>query len=255
METILDKIVARIKLDEAEVFKNYTAVSPVPVRKPIDVKKLASEHFFLICEIKKASPSKGLIREDFDPVSLAKDYALGGASGLSILTEKNFFLGAKSFLKEVRGVSNLPLLRKDFVIHPSQVDEAYALGADMVLLIAACLTDELMKTLHERINAWGMSALVEVHDEQELERVLKINPDLIGINNRNLKTFEVDLETSFRLKKNIPSHIPVIAESGIENNAHIEQLKEGGFAGALVGESLLRKSDVVSAVKNLLGNR
>lgn len=255
MADILEKIVSKIREDEKEFFRTFDAgkYSRVRERPVLPVLDAMGEKFFVICEIKKASPSKGLIRENFDPLLLAEEYAVGGASALSILTEKNFFQGSKDYLKEIKKKSALPLLRKDFVVHEAQVFESFNLGADLVLLIAACLDNKTLSFLHQQILSLGMTPLVEVHDELELERVLKMDPMLVGINNRDLRTFKVDLETSFRLKKKIPSKVRVISESGIENRDHILRLREAGFAGALVGESLLRQKNVTEAVRRLLG--
>jgi len=255
MADILEKIVAQIRKDEKEFFRTFDPEEFSRKReKPVlPVLEAMQNEFFLICEIKKASPSKGLIRENFDPMALAKEYAEGGASALSILTEKNFFQGSKGYLREIKKKSALPLLRKDFIVHEAQIYESLHLGADLVLLIAACLDDRMLSILHEKILTLGMTPLVEVHDEEELERVLKINPVLLGINNRDLRTFKVDLETSFRLKKKIPPKVRVISESGIETHEHIKRLREAGFAGALVGESLLRQKDVTFAVRKLMG--
>lgn len=255
MADILEKIVAQIREDEKEFFRAFEASTfQLKRERPVlPVLEAMRNEFFLICEIKKASPSKGLIRENFDPLALAEEYAAGGASALSILTEKNFFQGSKDYLKAIKERSRLPLLRKDFVVHEAQVYESFNLGADLVLLIAACLDDRTLSSLHVRILSLGMTPLVEVHDEAELERVLELNPVLLGINNRDLRTFKVDLETSFRLKKKIPDQVRVISESGIENREHIARLREAGFAGALVGESLLRQGNVTQAVKKLLG--
>lgn len=255
MADILEKIVRQIRQDEKNFFEGFDpAFHPRErSRPPIPWSQMTKRDFFLICEIKKASPSKGVIRQDFDPLALAREYGEGGASALSILTEKNFFQGSKDYLKQIRETSNLPLLRKDFVVHAAQVHESFNLGADLVLLIAACLDDQTLKSLHQNILDLGMTPLVEVHDEVELERVLPLNPVFLGINNRDLRTFQVDLNTSFRLKKMIPSSVKVISESGIETHEHIVQLQAAGFFGALVGESLLRQGDVRVGVRKLLG--
>ncbi len=252
--TILDKINNQIKVDEKEEFKNFNKedFKLINREEPIDIISKMNEDFFVITEVKKASPSKGIIRENFNPTEIAKSYENSGASAISVITEKNFFLGAKENLSKIRKEVKLPLLRKDFIIHSRQVFEAYNLGADFVLLIVASLTDEELKTLKNDIESLKMTALIEVHNQEELERTLKLNPQLIGINNRNLKTFEVDINTSFELKKLIPNHIKVISESGIKTNDDIKKLKENGFAGVLVGESLLREDNIENALKNLI---
>jgi len=254
MNTILDKINNQIKIDEEENFKNFnkSKFELINRDKPIDIISKMDEGFFVIAEAKKGSPSKGIIRENFNPVEIAISYEKFGASAVSVITEKNFFFGGKENLKKVRQAVSIPLLRKDFIIHPFQVFEAYNLGADMVLLIAASLTDNEIINLKNDIESLGMTALIEVHNEEELMRVLKINPKLIGINNRNLKTFDVDFETSFQLKKMIPKDIKVISESGISGNDEIKKLKSKGFAGALIGESLLREKNTGLALKELL---
>ncbi len=254
MATILDKINDQIRIDEKTNFENFDKASfTLKERKvPIDIISKMDEGFFVIAEAKKGSPSKGIIREDFDPVEIAVSYEKFGASAVSVITEKNFFFGGKENLAKVRKEVSIPLLRKDFIIHPYQVFEAYNLGADMVLLIAASLTDEEMASLKADIESLGMTALIEVHNEEELKRVLSMDPKLIGINNRNLKTFDVDFETSFELKKMIPEHVKVISESGISGNDEIKRLRSEGFAGALIGESLLRQEDTGNALRELI---
>lgn len=253
-EDILKKITDQIRLDEGESLLRFEPArwAPATDRMPKTLPEILAPGFLTICELKKASPSKGLIRKDFEVASLAKAYERGGARALSVLTEKNFFLGEKRFLTEVRTVTDLPLLRKDFIFHPAQVYEARDLGADLVLLIAAMLDDGELHDLHELAVSLGMTPLVEVHDERERDRVLTLKPRLLGINNRSLHTFQTDFETAFRLKTAIPDSIPVIAESGIETTDQMKRLKGAGFAGALVGESLMRQPDVEVAVRQLV---
>ena len=210
--------------------------------------------FGLIAEIKRASPSKGLIRADFDPADHARAYAKGGAACLSVLTEEPHFQGSDTYLIEARAACSLPVLRKDFTIDPWQVVEARALGADAILLIAAALGDAQMAELADAAREFGLDVLFEVHDEQELERVLRCSTDMIGINNRNLATFETDLATSERLAPMLPRAVLGIAESGITEHPDIERLAGHGLRAFLVGETLMRRNDVECATRDLLGN-
>jgi indole-3-glycerol phosphate synthase len=257
--TILDEITTKIKHVEGERFRDFIP-PPKPVKRkepPIDVLPLMEIGFFIIAETKKGSPSKGIIRGDYHPTALAKDYERAGASAISVITEEHFFFGSKTHLPLVKEAVHLPVLRKDFIVHPCQIYDSYKMGADMVLLIAACLTDKELREMYRFTLSLGMNALMEVHNKEELERVLHIqpNPRIIGINNRDLKTFDVNLETSFELKPLIPAEINVISESGIATHSHIESLKAAGFAGALIGESLLKQKDTGQALRTLLGSK
>jgi indole-3-glycerol phosphate synthase len=213
----------------------------------------------LIAEVKKASPSAGVICKDFDPVRIAKEYEAAGASCLSVLTDEKFFQGSLDYLRQIRAAVKLPLLRKDFIIDERQILEAIEWGADAILLIAAILSDEQLKKFHSLATEAGLAVLVEVHDEEELERALKISPVLIGVNNRNLKTFKVDLATTERLAaKLFPSPATrhsslLIAESGIHTRADVERLKQCGAKAVLVGESLMRGGDIGAKVRELIG--
>ena len=211
----------------------------------------------LIAEVKKASPSAGVIRPDFDPEAIARSYELAGAACLSVLTDEQFFQGSLDYLKDIRAAVKRPLLRKDFMIDERQILEAIEWGADAILLIVAILDDDRLKRFHDLATGAGLAALVEVHDEAELERALSIRPPLIGVNNRNLKTFKVDLATTERLAKRLFAVHPdalLVAESGIHTRADVDRLKACGARSILVGESLMRaERGEVAAARGLLG--
>lgn len=207
----------------------------------------------VIAEIKRASPSKGIIRADYRPALLAQSYAAGGATCLSVLTDVDFFQGDDAHLREVRAVTELPIIRKDFVIDPYQIVEAKALGADCVLLIAAALDGEALAECYAAAQEVGLDALVEVHDRAELERALQLEPPAVGINNRDLHTFKVDLATTHTLSELVPSDCLVITESGIANHADVADMVARGIYGFLVGETFMRAADPGAALQELFG--
>ena len=214
----------------------------------------------LIAEVKKASPSAGVICKDFDPVRIAKEYEAAGASCLSVLTDEKFFQGSLEYLREIRRHVGIPLLRKDFIIDERQILEAIEWGADAILLIVAILSDEQLKRFHTLAREAGLAALVEVHDEQELKRALAVDPELIGVNNRDLKTFKVDLATTERLAEQIRQWNPnafekmlLVAESGIHTRADVDRLERCGSKAILVGESIVKQGNIAAKISELIG--
>ncbi len=259
---ILDKILTQ-KREEVRLLHSYgaaelcyeqAAAAPAPRGFAAALKRRAQDAgIAVIAEIKKASPSKGLIREDFNPAWLAERYAAGGAACLSVLTDREFFKGAPEYLEEAREACDLPILRKDFIIDELQVCEARALGADCILLIAAALNDCDMQALANKALDMDMDVLAEVHNEMELQRVLKLDARcLIGVNNRDLRTFETSLDVTLKLRELMPAQRLLISESGIHTKADVQRLQEADVHAFLIGESLMRKPDPGEALKALL---
>ncbi|HET9915609.1 MAG TPA: indole-3-glycerol phosphate synthase TrpC, partial [Candidatus Binatia bacterium] len=215
-------------------------------------KALAGIQRRIVAEVKKASPSKGLIRADFDPVAIAKDYAAHGASAISVLTEERFFQGDLAYLEQIHASVKVPLLRKDFMLDPYQIVEAKSFGADAVLFIAAMLDGQLMGELRQQASELQMDSLVEVHSEKELETALKAGAQLIGINNRDLKTFAVDLATTERLAPLVPAGVPAVCESGIDSIEQICRVEKFGVHAFLIGEALMRAPEPGVKLRELL---
>jgi indole-3-glycerol phosphate synthase len=252
---ILDTIVAEKQREVKKLRDNGVHAPGLPVEPPRGFRQalISFSGVALIAEAKKASPSKGLICPDFDPKKIARNYQQAGAQAMSVLTDEKFFQGSLDFIPLVRQQVNLPILRKDFIIDEIQIKQAALYGADAILLIAAILDPYQLRDFRQAAQGRGMDVLVEVHDEKELETTMNSGADLVGINNRNLKDFSVDLETTFRLKKEIPAEIPLVSESGIKEKDDVERCLDAGVTAVLVGETLMRAEDQQQMVRELMG--
>lgn len=258
--TVLRKIVARkfeeiaerkAARSEQQLFREAQQAEPVRGFVAAMESRLAQQQPAIIAEVKKASPSKGVIREDFDPVMIAREYDEAGAACMSVLTDRDFFQGHEDYLIAARAACQLPVIRKDFIVDTYQVAEARAINADCILLIVACLEDPQMQELAHAATDLGMDVLVEVHDEQELERALQLETRLLGINNRNLHTFETSLDTTYRLLPEIPGDRIVVTESGIHTQNDVKAMRERGVSSFLVGEAFMREPHPGAALKSL----
>jgi len=256
---ILDKIIKEnlVELEKRKKDLPLADVKMAALRQPPPLDfalALQGQNLKLIAEVKKASPSKGIIRQDFDPVAIASIYCRSGAAAISVLTEEKYFLGKLEYLRDIKNIPGnyLPLLRKDFLHDPYQIYEARAWGADAVLLIAAILTPTRLKELLLLATELGMAALVEVHNEKELETALNLEVRIVGINNRDLNTFKVDLNTTFRLKPLIPDNIIVVSESGIHTRDDVLKIKTLGINAVLIGEALMTARDIQGRIQELL---
>jgi indole-3-glycerol phosphate synthase len=261
MPNILDNIVSDKRREVAAAKENLPeeklreALCTVPPVRDFFAALDGRGTIRLIAEVKKASPSKGVIRADFRPVEIARTYQQHGAACISVLTDGPYFQGSLDYLRAIRAAVDVPLLRKDFIIDPYQVLEARAAGADAVLLIAECLDDRQLAALVQAIEALGMTPLVELYEPSNLARVLSAGARLIGINNRDLRTFEVDLQHTISVRREIPPDKRVVGESGIRHRADVELLEQAGVDAMLVGETLMAREDIGSAVDELLGKK
>ena len=252
---ILDTIVAQKKLEVAQLKAAGIIKPDQPVEPPRGFMQnlVSSSDIAVIAEVKKASPSKGVICSDFDPAAIASSYDEGGAEAISVLTDEKFFQGSLDYIPLVRQSVKLPVIRKDFIIHELQIKQACIYGADAILLIAAILDKEQLKDYLQMSAELHMDVLVEVHDEKELEKSLAAGSKLIGINNRDLRDFTVDLRTTIRLQKEIPADIPVVSESGIKDHEDIKTLQAHAVTAVLIGETLMRSGDRAAALRQLRG--
>jgi indole-3-glycerol phosphate synthase len=257
--TILDKILVEtrrtVQRDRRLVseLQLESLIRDLPPCKDFHAALAAGKQVQLIAEVKRASPSAGLIRKDFEPTHIAACYEAGGAACISVLTDEPFFQGSLDFLRAVRKTVDLPLLRKDFIVDRYQLLQAREAGADCVLLIAECLSSDELKELTDQANALGLQTLTELYDPENLGKVLATSTRLVGVNNRNLKTFETSLDHTLSLRPSIPPDRLLVGESGIRTHEDVRHLGSGGVKAVLVGESLMRQDDIVEATRNLLG--
>jgi indole-3-glycerol phosphate synthase len=258
--TILDRIMATKRTEVAMAKQRFpdselrARLADAPAVRDFFAPLAAEGTIKLIAEVKKASPSKGLIREDFEPLAIAQAYEAHGATCLSVLTDETYFQGHLDYLREIRSHVRTPVLRKDFILDSYQLIEARVAGADAVLLIAECLDDCHLRKLHNETIELGMTPLVELYEPQNVERVLEAGASLVGVNNRDLRSFEVDLQHTIRLRQQIPTECVLVGESGIHTRDDVRLLEAAGVDAILVGESLMAQDDVGRAVDNLLGN-
>ncbi|MBN1576902.1 MAG: indole-3-glycerol phosphate synthase TrpC [Chitinispirillaceae bacterium] len=252
LDTILvwkRKEVALLKRDRGAA----VAMQPVPPHRGFARSVEGGTHLGIIAEVKKASPSKGVIRPDFDPVAIARSYERAAVNAVSVLTDEHFFMGMPSYVTAIREAAALPVLRKDFIIDIVQVEQTAVLGADALLLIAAALDNEQLRDLYEASCALGVEPLVELHHLRELDRVMKLEPHLVGINNRDLSTFTADINVTLELMRHIPGEVTVVSESGIDCGKQARMLQSAGVRALLVGESLMRLEDPDPLVRELRG--
>jgi indole-3-glycerol phosphate synthase len=253
MPSILDTILAEKKREVAALGERREPFGARADRRRPFVEALRqAQGMAVIAEVKRASPSKGLIRPDFDPVAIAQGYAAAGASAISVLTDEKFFQGSLAYLRAVRAAVSLPVLRKDFIVDTVQVAQTAEAGADAMLLIAAALSDSQMAELYGAALEYDVEPLIEVHNREELHRALQLKPPLIGINNRSLATFVTDVAVSIDLIKSIPPGVVVVSESGVESGEQVDRLREAGVRAVLVGESLVRLQDPSALMKELM---
>jgi indole-3-glycerol phosphate synthase len=254
---ILDTIVTQKKEEVARLKSKGVSRPDLPVGPPRGFMQALTQsaEIAVIAEVKKASPSKGIISPDFSPIAIASSYENGGAEAISVLTDEKFFQGALDYIPQIRQEVKLPVIRKDFIIHELQVEEASNYGADAILLIAAILDQDQIRDYLQMSTELDMDVLVEVHDEKELEKSLVAGSRLIGINNRDLRDFTVDLNTTIRLRRDIPDSIPVVSESGIKTHEDMKMLEDHDITAALVGETLMRSGDREAALGELRGRK
>lgn len=253
MASVLSTIIEQKRVEIAALKRDRGRLRTfqVPPRRDFLTALTGCPPLAIIAEVKKGSPSKGVIRHDFDPVVIAKKYHAAGAQAVSVLTDEKFFFGSEAYLPAVREAMPLPVLRKDFIIDPLQVEQTAAMGADAMLLIAAALDDVQMKDLYQMTRELGIVPLIEIHNSEELDRAMRIEPPLIGINNRNLSTFVTDIAVTIDLIKHIPQTVTVVSESGIECREQAQRLSTAGVTALLVGESLMRCDDPAILLRDL----